>query len=142
MNKYNSEGEICFETPFTKKILKKKKLIKKCGKEFLHRDFTLRGVDIDRICVFRTGENLAILCFQKETDEKGFYRGSIRFNKCEIDTPKKAIAKFLEYKDMLNQMEEGNIAVRKRLWFDTYSVTLLTSIQMTIDNETESDNCA
>jgi hypothetical protein len=42
----------------------------------------------------------------------------------------------------LNQMEEGNIAVRKRLWFDTYSVTLLTSIQMTIDNETESDNCA
>ena len=135
-NKIN--GEFCFVAPFTKEILKKKKLIVKHGKQLFNGDVSFRGVDIDRVCVFSTGESLAILCVQKKGDEKGFYRGGMRFAKCEIDTPKKAIAKFFEYKDVLSQMDSVDIAVRKPLWFDAYCITLHTSKQIGFDDDTES----
>jgi len=90
---------------------------------------TVRDVDVVRLYVFDVSEEYALLCFRKEEDDEGFYRGRMCVPKCFVDTAEKTCCLFVYHKDVLIDSVSKKPNIRRPLLLETFNVTALVEVE-------------
>ena len=113
------KGEFIFFPPLGVKLSNDKTVLMNIANNFFGKENKIESVVLVHIYVFGTGDNIAILCYRKDSDNAEFYRGGMVFNRCDVDTEEKARDLFYENEDLLSKIDEPYINRRKPLLLES-----------------------
>ena len=111
--------------PLGEELLNDKEALTNVANGLFSQMGTVKDVTVERIYVFGTGKEGAILCFRKEDDDEEFYRGGMCFYRSDLDTAEKTYKYFIDNKDVLNSISSKWINRRKPLLLKTSNVEVL-----------------
>lgn len=121
--------QINLSKPCSESLLNNKTALINVANRKLAEKGTVKDVTVERLYVFAMSEEYALLCFKKEGDDEGFYRGRMCVPRSFVETAEMTCCLFVCFKDVLIDSVSKRLDIRRPLLLETFNVTASVEVK-------------